>query len=147
MAAGSRRDEFLIEAGMHAPLPARTHQVPPPDVGSEDLVLDAADLRALHIFHTSFNLPGLRLGLVNPVCRDDYFPDDFEEEGAAASALQHQASRTQTLLEQAQAVLGEMDIAEEVEVEAAPARSSRSAVPVRGSVKPRSATMQRPGGR
>ena len=34
----------------------------------------------LKIFHKSFNLPGLRHGLVRPVLEDDYYPPDFEEE-------------------------------------------------------------------
>eukprot|EP00962_Isochrysis_galbana_P055388 scaffold27151_cov163-Isochrysis_galbana.AAC.2 len=132
-----------------APLPPQA-QTPPPEVGTEDLVLDAADLRALKIFHESFKLPGLRLGLLTPVCRDDYYPDDFEEVGAAPSAfLQHQANATQSLLQQAQVMLGEMDIAEEVVGESAAPHASRhrSAAPLRGSVKPRSAGARRPGGR
>jgi hypothetical protein len=47
----------------------------------QDLVLDRDELQMLEIFHRSFNLPGLRLGLVRPHCSEDYFP---EEEGAAA---------------------------------------------------------------
>eukprot|EP00966_Prymnesium_polylepis_P168633 3899470-Prymnesium_polylepis.2 len=45
---------------------------------STDLVLEREDLEALRIFHRSFNLPGLRLGLINPVCADGYFPKEDE---------------------------------------------------------------------
>lgn len=67
----------------------------PPPVAAHDaeltLAIDAEEMRMLEIFHRSFNLPGLRLGLVKPVISEDYYPpdeDDFEpdpdEEEAAA---------------------------------------------------------------
>jgi hypothetical protein len=49
---------------------------------SETLALDADELRMLKIFHKSFNLPGLRYGLVNPVLSEDYYPEEEEEEAA-----------------------------------------------------------------
>ena len=149
MAAGTSKRDELSGVAREAPV-ARAVQAPPEDIGTEDLVLDPDDLRALQIFHKSFNLPGLRLGLVSPISRDDYYPDDFEEEGSApASYLQQQANATQSLLQQAQAMLGEIEIAEEVETASPMAHGPghRGAAPVRGSVKPRSAGTKRPGGR
>lgn len=58
-------------------------QLPPPAlVPSPDeltLPLDREELRMLEIFHKSFNLPGLRFGLVRPVADEDYYPPDDEE--------------------------------------------------------------------
>ena len=57
-------------------------RAPPPIANSEELTLplDPEELRMLEIFHKSFNLPGLRLGLVRPVADDDYYPPDHEED-------------------------------------------------------------------
>ena len=95
---------------------------------SQDLVLDAEELAALQTFHKSFNLPGLRFGLVNAVCRDDHFPPEDEQ---IASSPQHQPAApaaapepsigeealagTFSLLAQADALLGPAaEIAEEI---------------------------------
>ena len=55
---------------------------PPPNDEALTLPLDQEELRMLSIFHKSFNLPGLRFGLVRPVIEDDYYPpdDDFEHD-------------------------------------------------------------------
>ena len=60
---------------------AARHAAPP---NAEELILplEPDEMRMLQIFHKSFNLPGLRLGLVRPVAEEDYYPPDeeFEEE-------------------------------------------------------------------
>ncbi|KAL3894173.1 MAG: hypothetical protein SGPRY_013878, partial [Prymnesium sp.] len=61
-----------------------------------DLVLEREELRMLQIFHRSFNLPGIRLGLVNPVCTDDYFP---------AEEVPHERGPLETLPAQLESVL------------------------------------------
>ena len=65
-----------------------------------DLVLDRDELEMLKVFHRSFNLPGLRHGLVNPVCREDYYPPEEEAEAAQRQALQAQR-QTADLLQRA----------------------------------------------
>lgn len=50
----------------------------PPSDDALDLVLGRDELDMLEVFHRSFNLPGLRLGLLRPVCTDDYFPEEEE---------------------------------------------------------------------
>eukprot|EP00316_Scyphosphaera_apsteinii_P021337 CAMPEP_0119313148 /NCGR_PEP_ID=MMETSP1333-20130426/28047_1 /TAXON_ID=418940 /ORGANISM="Scyphosphaera apsteinii, Strain RCC1455" /LENGTH=164 /DNA_ID=CAMNT_0007317905 /DNA_START=18 /DNA_END=513 /DNA_ORIENTATION=+ len=87
--------------------------VNPPDIDVEPLVLDNDELKALHIFHRSFNLPGLRLGLVNAVSKDDYFPPD--EEDSAAQALVEQSHATTSLLQRANELLNADDVEEVVE--------------------------------
>lgn len=87
---------------------------------SSDLVLEKEELEMLRIFHRSFNLPGLRLGIINPVCVDDYFP---EEEGGASRAPEDDAAaqlaavrpQTEDLLERAAALLSlNEEITEEI---------------------------------
>uniref|UniRef100_A0A7S4FAT6 Uncharacterized protein n=1 Tax=Chrysotila carterae TaxID=13221 RepID=A0A7S4FAT6_CHRCT len=81
---------------------------------TESLVLDADELKALQIFHRSFNLPGLRYGLVQPIDKEDYFPPE-EEVDAAATALRQQADETSSLLQRAAELL-ESEITEEAEI-------------------------------
>ena len=70
---------------------AARHAAPP---NAEELVLplEPDEMRMLQIFHKSFNLPGLRLGLVRPVAEEDYYPPDeeFEEEPPVPPPQQHQ---------------------------------------------------------
>jgi len=86
------------------------HERPPVDDGDPemDLVLDREELEMLKVFHRSFNLPGLRHGLLNPVCKEDYYPPE-EGEDPQAVAVQHRvaAGRTSSLLEQAAQLLGD----------------------------------------
>lgn len=58
--------------------------LPQPDA-ELTLPLDADELRMLEVFHKSFKLPGLRLGLVKPVLDEDYYPpdEDFDEHPGA----------------------------------------------------------------
>lgn len=85
-------------------------QRPPLDDGNVelDLVLDREELDMLKVFHRSFNLPGLRHGLLNPVCKDDYFPPEEGDEHQAV-AVQHRAAaaHSSSLLEQAAQLLGD----------------------------------------
>ena len=67
----------------------------------EDLVLDREELRMLEIFDRSFQLPGLRLGLLNPVCSEDYYPEDEFE--ADEDAPQQQPPPAPTRPQPAQA--------------------------------------------
>mgnify|MGYP006167550955 CR=1 FL=1 len=102
-----------------------------PDV-EQDLVLDRDELDMLEIFHRSFNLPGLRLGLVRPICSDDYFPEDEAEvddvegepsapqpppEPTAADELAQLLAQTSMLRSEVDEVLtvDEEDVVEEVE--------------------------------
>ena len=57
---------------------------PAAQAAAQVLPLDREELRMLEVFHRSFNLPGLRLGLVQPVIEDEYYPEDFEEQHADA---------------------------------------------------------------
>lgn len=95
------------------------HERPPVDEGDPemDLVLDREELEMLKVFHRSFNLPGLRHGLLNPVCKEDYYPPE-EGEDPQAVAVQHRAAaaRTSSLLEQAAQLLGD-DPGEAIEEE------------------------------
>ena len=59
-----------------ASLLARAPAAPPPADVEQDLVLDREELRMLEIFDRSFQLPGLRLGLLKPICSEDYYPED-----------------------------------------------------------------------
>lgn len=63
-----------------ASLLARAPAAPPPADVEQDLVLDREELRMLEIFDRSFQLPGLRLGLLKPICSEDYYPEDEWEE-------------------------------------------------------------------
>ena len=72
------------------------HEAPPsPDPTLEEtLPLDKDELRQLEIFHRSFNLPGLRLGLVRPVCTEDYLPEEDESaRGASSCETESEAAR------------------------------------------------------
>ena len=68
------RDSFAARFGANDGVP-----VPPPPPTEEVLPLDKEELDMLAIFHKSFNLPGLRHGLVRPVLDTDYFPEEEEE--------------------------------------------------------------------
>ncbi|KAL1519807.1 hypothetical protein AB1Y20_023314 [Prymnesium parvum] len=97
---------------------------------STDLVLEKDELEMLRIFHRSFNLPGLRLGLINPVCADDYFPTEetmvaHEEatvaheplEAFPAQLAEALPQQTAALLKRAEAVLNPTEeIDEEIQV-------------------------------
>ena len=65
---------------------------PPPPINDDELTMpiDQDELRMLNIFHKSFNLPGLRFGLVRPVLDDDYYPpdEDFDTEPEPAQPEQ-----------------------------------------------------------
>jgi hypothetical protein len=84
---------------------------PPPGLGDPTLLLDADELRMLEIFHRSFNLPGLRLGLVKPVCSEDYLPQEDEQflglpgEPTAADMLSGLLQQTSALRLEADDVL------------------------------------------
>ena len=102
---------------------ARTESDP---AESTDLVLDREDLEALRIFHRSFNLPGIRLGLINPVCADDYFPSeerigvdvepsvDREPWGGPPSPVNLLPAQSADLLTRADMVLGADEIDEDI---------------------------------
>ena len=98
-------------------------QQPPLDAADlEPLVLDPDELKALQIFHRSFNLPGIRLGLVTPVSQDDYFPpEEGGDDLSQAAALAHQCKETAALLQQAQEMLSTEVIEELSEHEPSPA--------------------------
>ena len=78
MVAYHRRDDDELN---QQPPPQRAAP-PPPNDDALTLPLDADELRMLDVFHKSFNLPGLRHGLVRPVLDVDYYPpdDDFEDD-------------------------------------------------------------------
>ena len=64
----------------------------------------------LAVFHKSFNLPGLRYGLVTPVAKDDYYPpeehDTNADQSEAVQAGLRAQARTSDLLRQASELLG-----------------------------------------
>ena len=137
------------------------------DVGfdTDPLVLDKEELEMLQTFHRSFNLPGLRYGLVTPVAKEDYYPPDEAEASAAQRQAVQAQARTSDLLRQASTLLGgddepveaiEEEIADEADAQsdllrwmaqpnAAPPPQQRpprfqvssSAVPVRTESRPR----------
>ena len=74
MGAPPRAFDLLIAP--QPPTPLESERAP-----ELDLLLDQEELDMLAVFHKSFNLPGLRLGLVKPVLEVDYYPpdDDFED--------------------------------------------------------------------
>ena len=74
-------------------------QADPDSGGSEALALDTEDLRALKIFHRSFNLPGIRLGLVAPVSRDEYFPPEEREQTPAPVAVKANGAGSESVVE------------------------------------------------
>ena len=100
-------------------------QRPPDDVGveySDPLLLDGEELKMLAIFHRSFNLPGLRYGLVTPVAKEDYYPPEEHNPNAgqpqAVQAGLRAQARTSDLLRQASELLGG-EAAEAIEEEIA----------------------------
>ena len=135
------------DMGAHRERAGDLHALTSDPTESSDLVLDREDLEALHIFHRSFNLPGLRLGLINPVCADDYFPKEEQDVGTddvspaidrepwiddlpsqLAAALPQQ---TESLLQQAEALLNpteeiDEDISDSPAAPAEPAYGSDS---------------------
>lgn len=72
-------DRRAMDIRLAPPAPAAPAAEPSAEV---DLPLDQEELDMLAIFHKSFNLPGLRLGLVKPVLEGDYYPpdEDFADE-------------------------------------------------------------------
>jgi hypothetical protein len=115
MGAANRLDDRL-EARLSAlqldyPHGAVEQPRPPDDVGATDpLPLDREELEMLAVFHKSFNLPGLRYGLVTPVAKDDYYPPEehntnADQSEALQAGLRAQA-RTSDLLRQASELLG-----------------------------------------
>ena len=115
MGAANRLDDRL-EARLSAlqlddPHGAVEQPRPPDDVGATDpLPLDREELEMLAVFHKSFNLPGLRYGLVTPVAKDDYYPPEehntnADQSEAVQAGLRAQA-RTSDLLRQASELLG-----------------------------------------
>ena len=113
MGAANRLDDRL-EARLSAlqlddPHGAVEQPRPPDDVG-DPLPLDREELEMLAVFHKSFNLPGLRYGLVTPVAKDDYYPPEehdtnADQSEAVRAGLRAQA-RTSDLLRQASELLG-----------------------------------------
>ena len=109
MGAANRLDDRL-EARLSAlqldgPHGAVEQPRPPDDVGGADpLPLDREELEMLAVFHKSFNLPGLRYGLVTPVAKDDYYPP--EEHNTNADQSEAVQARTSDLLRQASELLG-----------------------------------------
>ena len=88
MGAANRLDDRL-EARLSAlqlddPHGAVEQPRPPDDVG-DPLPLDREELEMLAVFHKSFNLPGLRYGLVTPVAKDDYYPPEEHNTNADQS--------------------------------------------------------------
>ena len=83
-----------------------------------DLVLDREDLDALRIFHKSFNLPGLRFGLLNPICSDDYYPEDETAVPAVDREpwISQLPAQTESLITRANALLLGEEVPEEEEV-------------------------------
>ena len=115
MGAANRLDDRL-EARLSAlqlddPHGAVEQPRPPDHVGGADpLPLDREELEMLAVFHKSFNLPGLRYGLVTPVAKDDYYPPEehntnADQSEAVQAGLRAQA-RTSDLLRQASELLG-----------------------------------------
>jgi hypothetical protein len=138
---------------------------PPDDVGATDpLPLDREELEMLAVFHKSFNLPGLRYGLVTPVAKDDYYPP--EEHNTNADQSEAVQARTSDLLRQASELLGgeAAEVIEEeitstpdggqselarwmAQPESEPRRSPQVAMPIRTESRPRtggSAASHRP---
>ena len=115
MGAANRLDDRL-EARLSAlqlddPHGAVEQPRPPDDVGGADpLPLDREELEMLAVFHKSFNLPGLRYGLVTPVAKDDYYPpeehDTNADQSEAVQAGLRAQARTSDLLRQASELLG-----------------------------------------
>ena len=113
MGAANRLDDRL-EARLSAlqlddPHGAVEQPRPPDDVG-DPLPLDREELEMLAVFHKSFNLPGLRFGLVTPVAKDDYYPpeehDTNADQSEAVQAGLRAQARTSDLLRQASELLG-----------------------------------------
>ena len=113
MGAANRLDDRL-EARLSAlqlddPHGAVEQPRPPDDVG-DPLPLDREELEMLAVFHKSFNLPGLRYGLVTPVAKDDYYPpeehDTNADQSEAVQAGLRAQARTSDLLRQASELLG-----------------------------------------
>ena len=111
-----------------------------------DLVLEADEVRALQIFHRSFNLPGLRFGLVNVVCQDDHFPPEDTQIASPDAHVQQSspgvhvthvvpetsvpetsvADETSALLAYADGLLGPADEIVEEMIEPVPCRQTNS---------------------
>uniref|UniRef100_A0A7S3ATQ5 Uncharacterized protein n=1 Tax=Haptolina ericina TaxID=156174 RepID=A0A7S3ATQ5_9EUKA len=135
MGAPSRETDALTRELAAVRVSARDADEP---AGSTDLVLEREDLEALQIFHRSFNLPGIRLGLINPICADDYFPaeEQVDEEPPAVDRepwiegpppLAQLGTHTEELLQQANALLGADEVAEEIDAhESSPAYGTDS---------------------
>jgi len=62
----------------------------PPAADALDMPLDKDELDMLAIFHKSFNLPGLRHGLIRPVLSTDYYPEEEDEEEQPAAQQRDQ---------------------------------------------------------
>lgn len=130
MGAANRLLDNRLEARLSAlqlddPHGAVEQPRPPEDVGveySDPLLLDREELEMLAVFHKSFNLPGLRYGLVTPVAKEDYYPPEehnpnADQPQAVQAGLRAQA-RTSDLLRQASELLGG-EAAEAIEEEIA----------------------------
>lgn len=71
---------------------AASDELPPP-ADALDMPLDKEELDMLAIFHKSFNLPGLRHGLLRPVLATDYYPEEEEEEQPAVQQRRSEPPR------------------------------------------------------
>ena len=136
-------------AASDAVAPSRQTTQPPADLQlpQNDLVLDRDEIEMLQAFHRSFNLPGLRFGLVNVVDREDYYP---EEDGAAVDPdsaegmlSQVQADMRALRMQAASLLDGDDEVVEDIgaEATAAPPESARPAS------RPHSRSVRRPSGR
>ena len=118
--------------------PVRRVELPPDGVDALDLVLERDELEALQVFHRSFNLPGLRFGLLNPVCDEDYYPPDHEEEEDPVATAAKIPSQTEDLIRAANALLIGDDapgIEEEIQV-------VEPALPMNAGSRPHSRTIR-----
>lgn len=136
--------------------PEALTSAPDGDDGCLDLVLDREDLEALRVFHKSFNLPGLRFGLLNPICSDDYYPEDETAVPAVDREpwISQLPAQTESLITRANALLLGEEVPEEevvedvvdegMEEEVGPASASWSRTVHSRSVRPHSGSHSRP---
>ena len=80
-----------LQPGMHT-IPREEQVTDAAAAAAETLVLERDEMQMLEAFHRSFNLPGLKLGLVRAVCEEDWLPpeDDAEDTFESLSPPQQQ---------------------------------------------------------
>ena len=78
-------------------LQATVHGIPAEDqvsdvaaANAETLMLDRDEMQMLEAFHRSFNLPGLKHGLVRAMCEEDWLPPEEDEEVVSSPPPQQQ---------------------------------------------------------